>query len=136
MEQQKNLINFLVIWIINTVTLLVLSSIFPSNVVLGNDRLAKPMAGVINGLLITGILYLVPWVLKKIDLKIKDEKAAFAADFVAVGVGIWIIKRVAIVSGFGISNILFVAVCAVILSVLYWKEKKILPTLYKKFLKS
>ena len=136
MEQQKNLINFLVIWIINTVSLLVLSTIFPSNVVLGNERIAKPMAGVINGLLITAILYAVPLILTKIDLKIKDEKTAFVADFVALGVGIWIIKRVAIISGFGISNVLFVAICAVILSALYWKEKKILPSLYKKFLKS
>ena len=136
MEQQKNLINFLAIWIINTVTLLILSSIFSKNLVLGNDKIAKPMAGVLNGLLITGILYIVPLILKKVDFKIKNEKGVMAVYFVALIIGIWIIKRFAIISGFGISNILFVVICAAVIAALYWKSKIVLPSLYKKFLKS
>jgi len=136
MLDQKKLVNFLIIWVVNTIILLIFSAIFLNSVVLGNDKLAKPMAAVLSGLLITVVLYIVPSILEKLEFKIKDEKIVMGAYFAASCVGIWIIKRFAIISGLGVSNILWVLILAAAVTAAYWKVKMLLPLVYKRFLKS
>jgi len=110
---QKTLIKFLGSWITNSLLLAIFSAIFSSNIVLGNASLAKSAASVIAGFILTIVIYFVPQIAKKMELKLKDEKVTALAYFIADAIVLWIIKRFADITGLGISSILFVAVLAI-----------------------
>ncbi|KKR57701.1 MAG: hypothetical protein UU05_C0024G0028 [Candidatus Curtissbacteria bacterium GW2011_GWA1_40_47] len=113
---QKKVVNFLSFWVANTVVLLLGSVVLKSNVVLGNDKLSAPLAAIISGLILTGLIYLVPEVVKRSGYKIKDQNIWVAAYFIANVAIIWIIKRLAIITAFGISSIFWVLVVALVVT--------------------
>ena len=113
---QKKVVNFLSFWVANTVVLLLGSVVLKSNVVLGYDNLSAPMAAIISGLILTGLIYLVPEVVKRSGYKIKDQNIWVAAYFIANVAIIWIIKRLAIITAFGISSIFWVLVVALVVT--------------------
>ena len=113
---QKKVVNFLSFWVANTVVLLLGSVVLKSNVVLGNYKLSAPLAAIISGLILTGLIYLVPEVVKRSGYKIKDQNIWVAAYFIANVAIIWIIKRLAIITAFGISSIFWVLVVALVVT--------------------
>ena len=113
---QKKVVNFLSFWVANTVVLLLGSVVLKSNVVLGNDKLSGPLAAVISGFILTLLIYLVPLVVKRSGYKIKDQNIWVAAYFIANVAIIWIIKRLAIITAFGISSIFWVLVVALVVT--------------------
>ncbi len=112
--EQKTLIKFLILWIANSLVLVILSAVFKSNIVLGNANLTKPAASVLVGLILSIFVYLVPMIAKKMELKLKDNKMLALAYFIVNAVGLWIVKRLADFTGLGISSVLFVLIIAVI----------------------
>lgn len=119
-------------WIANTILLLVLSAIFTSNIVLGNAAITKPMASVLSGLILSILIYFVPIIAKKVDLKLKDENMIVIAYFVVDFIALWIIKRFADFTGLGISSILFVFVLAVVAALIQMGVDKYSMRLLKK----
>ena len=113
---QKKVVNFLSFWVANTVVLLLGAVVLRNNVVLGNDKLSVPLAAIISGLILTGLIYLVPEVVKRSGYKIKDQNIWVAAYFIANVAIIWIIKRLAIITAFGISSIFWVLVVALVVT--------------------
>jgi len=113
---QKKLVNFLSFWVSNTVILLLASAIFRNNVVLGNDKISKPVAAIIAGLILTALIFIIPPITEKSGYKIKNENIWPAIFFVGNIIVIWIIKRIAVISGVGISNILWVLILGVIVT--------------------
>lgn len=113
---QKKLVNFLSFWVANTVILLLASAILGSNVVLGNDKISKPVAAIIAGLILTALIFIIPPIIEKSGYKIKNENIWPAIFFVGNIIVIWIIKRIAVISGVGISNILWVLILGVIVT--------------------
>ena len=107
---QKYLIRFLGIWIATSITALVLSYILGNNLVLGNASISQAFASVVFGLILTIVFFIVGPLSKKLDVKVKDERAWTAIFFVINIVIIWILKRLADFTGVGISNILIVLV--------------------------
>lgn len=117
---QKMLVNFLAFWVANSVALLVLAMILPGNVVLGNDKITVPMAAVLAGLILTVVQSMVPSAAEKSGLATKNQNRRPAIYLAVNFVIIWIIKRLAEVTGVGISSILFVLVAAAIVTVAGW----------------
>jgi hypothetical protein len=117
---QKKIIDFLSYWISTSVILIGISTVFSNNVVLGTDKLARPMAGVLAAFLITLAFTFVPDFIEKNSLKIKNERIWPAIFFVSNALVIWIIKRFALVTGLGVSNIFFVLVAAALITIGQW----------------
>ena len=105
---QKLVLRFLILWIVNSLLLVILSTVFATNVVLGTLNLPKPTASVLVGLILTLLVYSVPWIAKKTQVKLKDDNVTALAYFVITVIGLWVIKRSAEFTGLGLSSILFV----------------------------
>ncbi|OGD93076.1 hypothetical protein A2697_02090 [Candidatus Curtissbacteria bacterium RIFCSPHIGHO2_01_FULL_41_44] len=143
---QKQLVNFLGFWVANTVVFLLASVIFGGNVVLGNDKLSGPMAAILSGLILTVAGALIAPAVEKsgfkkslqgldlantFGLKIKD--ASWAGVFLIVNVvTIWVVKRLAIVTGLGISSVLWVLMLAALATLAQWGVAKATGAMPKK----
>lgn len=113
---QKKAISFLTVWISITISALILSVILGQNFVLGNVNITKPVAGLIFGLVATLAFFAADPIASKLDIKVKDEKIWAGIYFVTNAIVIWIIKRLATLTGIGVSNIIFVLVIAVVVT--------------------
>lgn len=131
MDNDK-LIRFLGFWIATSVMLLICSAIFGNNVVLGNDRVSGSMAAVFAGFILTGINYLVPKALAKSDFKVKKESQWAIIFLISNAIVVWIIKRLAQITGLGISSILYVVVVAILVTVAQWAVDKVTELTLKK----
>lgn len=131
MDQAK-LIKFLGTWVVNSILLVVISQIFKNSVVIGNEALSKGMAAVFAGFLITIVFFLVPVAVEKSGTKIKDYKLWVVLDFVALIIGVWVVKRLSVLTGLGIVNILFVLVVAMLVTLLDFSVDKYSDNLLKK----
>jgi|SRR3989344_4690835 len=131
---QKNLIKLLGFWISNTILLSIFSALYVGGVVLGNASISKPVATIINALILAIVVYLVPSIVKKLDLKIKisDEKILAIDYFVVNLVVLWVLKRLADITGLGISSILNVLIVAIVLALIQVGVQKYLVKMFKK----
>lgn len=129
---QQKLIKFLSLWIANSVVLNIASLVFRNSVVLGNDKLTKSMASVLSGLILTGLAYFVPKVVEKFEFKVKNDYSWQGIFFVANVIIIWAIKRLAIWTGLGVTNILYVIIVAAVLTLVQWKVIRLLRFLMPK----
>ena len=131
---QKNLIKLLGFWISNTILLSIFSALYVGGVVLGNASISKPVATIINALIFSIVVYLVPSIVKKLDLKIKisAEKVQAADYFLVNFVVLWILKRLADITGLGISSILNVLIVAIVLALIQVGVQKYLVKMFKK----
>ena len=113
---QKKAVSFLTFWVVNTVVLLVANSIFGGNVVVGNQSISTGLSAIFAGLVLTALIPLAPKAVEQTGYKIKNQNvwpAIFLASNIVV---LWILKRLAIVTGFGISSILWVLILAIIIT--------------------
>lgn len=131
MNTNKALV-FLAYWITNSVVLMIVSKILANNVVLGNDKLTLPLAAVLCGLLVTGASYLVPPLVKRSGFKIKEDWLMAVPYLVVNVLVIWIIKKLAVITGLGISNNIFVVLVAVLATVAQWGVYKFVEEKYFK----
>ena len=131
MDQTK-LIKFLATWVINSVLLVVITQILSGSVVLGNAVLSKGLAAVFSGFLITMVFFLVPVAVEKSELKVKDFRLWLTLDFGALVIGIWVVKRLSVLTGLGIENILLVLVIAIVVTLLDFGTDKYSDILLKK----
>lgn len=91
--------------------------VFSTNVVLGNANVSMPMAAVISGLIITGFGYVVPIVVAKSGVKVKNDSSWAGIFWAGNVVIVWVLKRFALILGLGVSSLLYVALLGVILTV-------------------
>ena len=131
MDQTK-LIKFLATWVVNSILLVVISQIFSGLVVLGNAVLSKGIAAVFSGFLITIVFFLVPVAVEKSEAKIKDFRLWLILDFMALVIGTWVVKRLSVLTGLGIANILLVLVVALLVTLFDFGTDKYSDTLLKK----
>jgi len=131
---QKNLIKLLGFWISNTILLSIFSALYVDGVVLGNAGISKPVATILNALILAIAVYLVPSIVKKLDLKIKisDEKILAIDYFLVNLIVLWVLKRLADITGLGISSILNVLTVAIVLALIQVGVQKYLVKMFKK----
>ncbi|OGD95196.1 hypothetical protein A3F02_01800 [Candidatus Curtissbacteria bacterium RIFCSPHIGHO2_12_FULL_38_9b] len=113
---QKQILNFLIFWVVNTILLLLLSAILGNNLVLGNDKLSSSHAAIVSGLILAAIIYILPPAVEKSGQKIKNENIWPIIFFSANAVVIWIIKRFALITGLGLSSIFWVLIVALVIT--------------------
>ena len=129
---QKMLVSFLGFWVANSVVLLVLSLILSGNVVLGTDKLTSPMAAVLSGFLLTVVQFLVRPAVEKSGYIVKNSNLWAAIYLVVNFLGIWVIKRLAQITGLGVSSLLFVLIVAVVATAAGWGVAQLTGQMAKK----
>lgn len=128
MNQQK-LVQFLSLWAGHSIFFVIFSVLLGNNLVLGNSNVSVAVATLFSGLLISIVIYFVPSVIEKsgynfklpsttnveiLGFKMKGQDVFWGGFyFVVNAVVIWFIKRLAIITGLGISSILYVLILAV-----------------------
>ncbi|MCR4324481.1 MAG: hypothetical protein NUV69_02240 [Candidatus Curtissbacteria bacterium] len=135
LNKQSDLIKFLSLWLAATVTLLVLDMVLGVSVVLGNANLTAPLAAAISGIVIAVIVYIVPTAVKTVGMEkvlVKNENAWYGVFLLANILGVWALKRLADVTGLGISSIVYVLLVAVVLTLEVWAVSRFLGPIGRK----
>lgn len=116
---QNKVFKFLGVWVANSLLLLLISLILKNGIVLGNDKITASLSSVFCGLFLTLTPFIAHIILEKYKYKIKDRRIESVFLIMVNFVVIWVIKRFALTTGLGISNILLVGFLAVIASLVY-----------------
>ncbi len=111
------IIVFLATWALVSIALLILSIVFKSQVVFGNMDIAGTMSAVVWSFVLTYLGKIAPQVLSRLELKVKDERYAMVVTTILLIPVIWLLKRLAVFTGVGISNNFFVLVVAIVASI-------------------
>ena len=112
---QKKAVSFLTFWVVNTVVLLLANAVFGGNVAVGNQSISTGLSAIFAGLVLTALIPLAPKAVEKSGYKIK--KNVWPGIFLGLNVvTLWILKRLAIVTGLGISSILWVIILAIVIT--------------------
>lgn len=98
-----NLLTFMFYWVTNSLFFYLAFLVWPTSVVLGNDIRSPVAAAMLNGFLLTLVITAVPLILKTVNFKVKKGNEQTIIYFVFNTVGIWILARLAIFTGFGIT---------------------------------
>lgn len=106
------LFTVLSLWISKSVAILVVSMLSFNTIVLGNDRVLGSMAAVFAGLVVTIVDYITEPVMIRMGAKSNDKRLRMGFYFVLCAIALWIIKRFALVTGFGVSNNFVVLILA------------------------
>lgn len=120
----EKLIIFLTEWIASSITLLLLSEIFKKQIVLGNSTMAGAMSAVICSFIFTLVLYAAPFVTTKMELKFKEERIYIVLYAFLLVPFIWIIKKLSLFTGLGISNNFILLIVALVVSLVYFYTSK------------
>lgn len=110
------IIVFLATWSCVSIAALIASAALPSMVVFGNDRVSGYMSAVFWSLPFTIVAMLSPNLLKRLDLKLKDERYSIIVSVVIISPIIWVVKKFAIFTGLGISNNVFVVLLSIVVA--------------------
>lgn len=122
---------FLSLWVVNALGLLLLSFVFKGNIVLGNDKVPPALAAIISGFILNLVAFLTQPIAKKLGISVKNQNALSAIYFGSSFLSIWVIKRLASLTGLGISNLLYVLIAAVVVTIAF----KVVVRLVSLFLK-
>lgn len=101
---KKFLLRFISYWISNTLVLSLANSLYPDFFELGNANLNSTLAAVFSGFLLTVLLFLARGLARTQELPKKGRFVMFVYYWLAGSAGIWLIARIATVSGFGIAR--------------------------------
>jgi len=112
--------NFLGLWIVNFVIFLVANLLFGNRVVFGNGILPYIVALLVTSFLLTAVIFLVKPAVNYTGLKIKGGLNWFLIYIIADIVLVWVLARLAILTGFGISSYLVAVVLGIVLNIGQW----------------
>ena len=113
---QKKAVSFLTFWVVNTVVLLLANAIFGSNVAVGNQSISTGLSAIFAGLVLTALIPLAPKAVEQTGFKIKNQNV-WPVIFLSLNiVTLWILKRLAVVTGLGIASILWVIILAIVIT--------------------
>jgi hypothetical protein len=119
----KIYIRFLSAWALNSILFLLANNYYPKSYVLGNAVMMPVIAGVVAGFLLTFFLLVVRGLSTNFK---KPRYKAFAYYFLANSVGIWLIARLSVVSGFGIANFKLAFCLGLVATLLQWLLRQVL----------
>jgi len=131
MDQSK-IVKFLSLWVINSVLLLLCSAILKSGIVLGNDKVNGSLAAVFSGLFLTLTPFIAHLILEKYKYKIRDLRIESVFLIAVNSIVIWVIKRFALTTGLGVSNILLDGFLAVLATFTYMMANRYVGDLLNK----
>lgn len=127
----KTTTGVLSIWLSSSLALLIAAVAFGENVVLGNRFAAQSLAVLIAGLLLSFSSLFNPYLIQKLRLSIKDERLILGLQIIITTGVLWFVKRLAFVSGVGISNVFWVIITAVLVVLMQWGVTRLLTQLFR-----
>lgn len=107
-------------WVVNFLVLSLANSFFPDAFELGNAELCVPTAAIFSGFLLTTLLFLARGLARTKYIKVNGRVNMFVYYWAAGSAGIWIIARIADVSGFGISRFIWAIGAGFVVSLTNW----------------
>lgn len=116
MEKNNNVMFWLTMGVANALVLYIASMVFPTMVVLGNAGLSNFMAAILTAALLTVLLYLVKPVLQASKVKVKGNMAINITYGAANIVGLWVLAKMAVYTGFGITGFIVAIALGIVLS--------------------
>lgn len=111
-------------WAINVFTIIIFSLLVPTAIVLGNALVPAFLGAVIAGILLVAIeVHAIPMA-NRVGIKSTDDVQTVFIELLANALGIWLITRVASITGFGIASFVWVIVLAISITVIQWVAVK------------
>jgi len=100
----KHYSRFIVVWLVNSILIYLANSLYPSPFELGTATVSRAFAPFLAGLLLTIICKLGKFLTIQLKIELKGRYAKFAYYWLVNSAGLWIIARLAPLSGFGVSS--------------------------------
>jgi uncharacterized membrane protein YvlD (DUF360 family) len=123
--KKKFTLKFLGYSIVNTLVLSLANSFFPDAFELGNAYLNAPLAGLFSGFLLTTLLFLARGLARSKYFTVKGRIIMLIYYWGAASAGIWIVARIASVSGFGIARFTWAIGCGFVISLTNWLVRQV-----------
>lgn len=123
---KKLMVRFVSYWIVNVVILALVNTLFPGSFELGNAGLSIPAAGIFSGLLLTVLLAVARGLARSRNFLVKGRIFMFIYYWGAASFAIWLIARVASVSGFGIASFKWAIGLGFAVSLVHWTVRQAL----------
>lgn len=98
------IVRFISYWIVNVIILSLANTFFPAAFELGNANLNMTGAGIFSGFLLTTLLLIARGIARSRNLLVKGRMIMFAYYWGFSSISIWLIARIAGISGFGIAK--------------------------------
>lgn len=105
MERYKK---FIIFWLVNVVLLLVSAMLFPFNFTLGNSFFSSLQAAVFVGLVWNLVLWYTGPFFEDLELKLEEPMQMMAAYLLMNFATLWILARLAVITGLGVSSWMYV----------------------------
>ena len=114
------LFHFIGFWLVNGILVWVVGTMAPGGVALGNQTVIPAAAGVFFGYMLSTIIILVPPAMDLVKLKLSDPKHLALLYFVVNTVAVWVLTRLALIIGVGISAFWWAGVLGGLLMLGQW----------------
>ncbi len=114
------ILNFLGFWLINSVLVYIVGAVAPSGVVLGNQHVGQIQASAFFGYMLSTINILVQPTVDSMKLKLSDPKHWALLYFAVNAIAVWVLTRLALIIGVGISSFWWSGVLGLILMLGQW----------------
>jgi hypothetical protein len=111
---------FIVFWLTDVILLYLSEIIFPDNYELGNSFLASYQAAFFTGLVWSWLIWNVEPQLKKFEIKLEGQLGMIISYLVANFAILWFLARFAVLTGFGVSSYLYVALLALVANIIQY----------------
>ena len=95
----KPYIRFLIVWVVNSGLIFLANSYYPGSFVLGNAVMTPVTAGILTGFFLTLFTLFSKSFSKKF---LENRYKMFGYYFLVNSVGIWLLARLSVITGFGI----------------------------------
>src|SRR3989344_1623775 len=100
------------LWIAKAIVLLLSSALSYGTFVLGNDRVSGAMSAVFVALILTVASFTTDIIAQRVGVNLQNKNFKKLFLFAEAGIIVWTAKMLALVTGFGIANLLVVFVVA------------------------
>ena len=116
----KFYLRFLIVWLLNSVIIILANRTFGTNYVLGNAVMPPMVAGIFTGFLLTVLTKSFKPLLAKIGIAKKSRGSMFLTYWIINSVVIWALARLSVITGFGISAFYWAFALGLVTSLGQW----------------
>jgi hypothetical protein len=116
----KFFVKFVGYWVVNTLVLALANSLFMGKFELGNAYINAPEAAVFSGFLLTTLMLLAKGLARSKMFKVSGRYLMFVYYWGAASAGVWVVARVANISGFGIARFTWAIAAGFAISLSNW----------------
>lgn len=125
----KDLKKFLAFWVVNAALVYSADYLMPNGYELGNANYQPVMAALVAGLALTFVGFFAKVFAKGAGINKRGRYPMFLYYWLANSAGIWLIARVADLTGFGIARYYWAILLGFLASLLHWGARQVMKNL-------